>query len=100
MVFGHIEADSRHIGFVSEGVQRADDHVEHTFHKEARSGKPLHGAETVHGIMVRDFDARAIARTHASAIELVVVELLHRVLFSTGAPLLLAVCSANANGTG
>ena len=31
--------------------QRADDHVEHTFHKEAPSGEPLDCAETVHGFI-------------------------------------------------
>ena len=31
--------------------QRSDDHVEHTFHKEAPSGEPLDRAETVHGFM-------------------------------------------------
>jgi hypothetical protein len=35
--------------------KRADDHVEHTFHKEAPSGEPLDRAETVHGFMVLPF---------------------------------------------
>ena len=33
--------------------QRADDHVEHTLHKEAPAGEPLDRAETVHRSMVR-----------------------------------------------
>ena len=33
--------------------QRADDHVEHTLHKEAHAGEPLDRAETVHRSMVR-----------------------------------------------
>jgi hypothetical protein len=33
--------------------QRADDHVEHTFHKETPSGEPLDRAETFHGFMLR-----------------------------------------------
>ena len=33
--------------------QRADDHVKHTFHKEAHPGEPLERAETVHRSMVR-----------------------------------------------
>ena len=32
--------------------KHADDHVEHTFYKEARAGEPLKRAETVHGFMV------------------------------------------------
>jgi hypothetical protein len=39
--------------------QRADDHVEHTFHKEAHAGEPLDRAEAVHGSIVRLYFLRA-----------------------------------------
>jgi hypothetical protein len=39
--------------------QGSDDHVEHTFHKEAHAGEPLDRAEAVHGSIVRLYFLRA-----------------------------------------